>query len=305
MYNRKEGNWAARAMLKGAVAALAIVIAGAGSSFAQVGESARALLPADIRDRGYVTNAIDPSFGPINVFRSKENPEKMQGIAVDISEAIFNVLGLESRYDVTAFAGIIPGLQAGRWDIGGNSFSDTLARQEVVDMFDVFESYSVLMVPKGNPQGIKSVADLCGKDVGQTPGTAQLAYLETFSEQKCGMNKMKFLILKSRADVIVAMEAGRAGVHLISANSAIGNLDAKYNPENAAKFEIVDTGGEKLVPSLEAFAIPKTKPELKKAMLAAFQEIINNGAYQKILDSWGLGGTALPHPMVNSSKADW
>ena len=57
----------------------------------------------------------------------------------DLAQAIGNVLGLTFKMKNATFDGIIPGLQAGKYDIGMSSFTDTKARQKVVD-FTTFSS---------------------------------------------------------------------------------------------------------------------------------------------------------------------
>ena len=48
--------------------------------------------------------------------------------------AIGQRLGVKMSFEQAAFAGIIPGLCTGRWDLGGDTYTDTVAREEKVDV---------------------------------------------------------------------------------------------------------------------------------------------------------------------------
>src|SRR6266705_387687 len=98
-----------------------------------------------------------------------------EGLDVDIANAIGEKLGVRLRFiDDTDFAGIITALRAGRFDIIMSAMNDTAERRgKGVDFIDSFRAGTSIIAKKGNPQGLHTLDDLCGKTVAVQKGTIQ------------------------------------------------------------------------------------------------------------------------------------
>ena len=55
----------------------------------------------------------------------------------DLVTAVMQVLGLKPKLTNATFDTIIPGIQSGKYGMGASSFTDTLARQKVVDFVEL------------------------------------------------------------------------------------------------------------------------------------------------------------------------
>ena len=81
----------------------------------------------------------------------------------------------------TAFDSLIPDLDGGRCDIVWTALYISDKRLEVADAVPYLATGQQVMVPKGNPQGIASLDDLCGKNVAIQSGGLVESRLDTQS----------------------------------------------------------------------------------------------------------------------------
>ena len=168
------------------VPALAVlVLAGCGSSSSSTSSTATtssgssgadaalaAEVPAAIKAKGTLIVATEAEYAP-NEFLASDG-HTIIGMDPDMLTAIAEVLGLKVSFVNANFEAIIPGLAAGRYDIGASSFTDTKEREKTVDFVDYFKAgISFYAKTSANP-GVKTVADLCGKTVAVEKGTVEL-----------------------------------------------------------------------------------------------------------------------------------
>src|SRR5205814_9704067 len=87
------------------------------------------------------------------------------GMDADLLTAIGKVMGLKVKLIDSTFETIIPGLAAGRYDLGASSFTDTKEREKAVDFVDYYQAgISVYAKTSENPK-VSAVGDRCGKTV--------------------------------------------------------------------------------------------------------------------------------------------
>ena len=60
----------------------------------------------------------------------------------------------------------IPGLAAGRYDLGASSFTDTKEREKTVDFVTYYSAGISFYAKSSSNPGVTKLADLCGKTVG-------------------------------------------------------------------------------------------------------------------------------------------
>lgn len=247
-----------------------------------------ARVPAKVKADGKIVVASDASYPP-NEF-TLEGSSEIIGMDVDLGNAIGKVLGIEVEFVNASFDGILAGLQAGRYELGMSSFTDTKEREQTVDFVTYFEAGTSTMVRKCNPKGIEALEDLCGKTVGAQNGTIQLDQLTKPEAegsliktcQDAGKDPVKGQGFPKQTDVNAALQANRIDAYL--ADTPVVNYAVKTTG-NA--FEKV---GEDTDTAPYGIAIPKASTGMKEAVQGAVQQLISDGNYQKILDNWGLTG---------------
>jgi polar amino acid transport system substrate-binding protein len=124
---------------------------------------------------GELSDCVDIEYSPMEFF-APADPKTPVGFDVESYQAVATKLGLNQNIVNTAFDGLIPALQAGRCDIVWTALYINEDRLKVADAVPYFKSSHQLMVPAGNPKGIKAETDLCGKTISiQSGGLVQKA----------------------------------------------------------------------------------------------------------------------------------
>jgi polar amino acid transport system substrate-binding protein len=152
---------ASTAPSQGASAATSEAPASAGATEATIAP------PTSLITAGTLTDCVDIEYSPMEFFASPDetDPNKATGFDVDAARAVAAKLGLNLEIKSSTFQSLIPDLQAGRCDIVWSALYVDTERLQVADAVPYMATGHVIMVAKGNPKGIKSVDDLCGKTI--------------------------------------------------------------------------------------------------------------------------------------------
>jgi polar amino acid transport system substrate-binding protein len=257
--------------------------AGGGTSGANA--SVKALVPSAIKSKGTITVAADASYPP-NEFIAPDG-HTVIGMDADLSQALAKLMGLKAHVVNVTFDAIIPGLAAGKYDMGASSFSDTKEREKVVNFVDYFLAGESFITKSSGGTSITSLSDLCGKSVAVESTTTEQAAAEAQSK-KCKAAG------KPAVNVVVFPNQNAANLALVSGRAQLGFLDSP-----PAEYQVKKTNGElKIVGPTVAtgpygLAIPK-KTGFAKAVLAGMKVLIHNGTYAAILKKWGIQNGAIP-----------
>lgn len=264
-----------------------------------VDQAARAQVPATYTAKGTLTIAADASYAP-NEFTATGSGDII-GMDVDLGNAIGQALGLKVTFVNASFDGILAGIQAGRYDLGMSSFTDTKEREQTVDFVNYFSAGTSTMVTTCDPKHITTLTDLCGKTVGAEQATTQLDQLT-----------------KADADGSVVKQCQSAGKPAPDAqgfpkqtdvNSALqaGRIDAYLADSPVVDYALAQTGGvfKKVGGDLDTapygIAVPKNGGTLKNAIQAALQKLMDDGTYKRILAHWGVSSGAIPTAGINGA----
>ncbi|MEA2215841.1 MAG: polar amino acid transport system substrate-binding protein [Solirubrobacteraceae bacterium] len=251
-----------------------------------------AQVPAAVKSKGTLTVAAEAEYAP-NEFIASDG-HTLIGMDPDLVSAVAEVMGLKAKFVNANFETIIPGLAAGRYDLGASSFTDTKEREKTVDFVDYYKAgISFYAKSSANP-GVTELKDICGKTVGVEKGTVEQEESEAQSK-KCGKEGKK--------SVTVLSFSGQNAVNLAIAS---GRAEVGLADSPVVDYQIKKSGGQfKLVGKTYAFApyglaIPKTSG-MTKPILAALKELIANGKYKAILEKWGIQSGAITEPTINGA----
>lgn len=241
----------------------------------------RAMLPTAIKSGGALRVAATFGYPPDQYYGADNTTPT--GISIDLSNAVAKVLGLRAQYFNVAFDSIVPGLLAGRYDTVMGSLYATPARVKLLDMVTYENAGSALLVSGGNPKHIAGLQDLCGLKLALLKGSAYISILQAKSTAYCrnkGKSAISFNIYNGAADYFQAVASGRA--------------DATYTGYEAARYAADNSGGkltfiDKLYPNVPVgAACTKQNGQLAKAIQMAFNYIIHDGTYARIMAKWGV-----------------
>jgi polar amino acid transport system substrate-binding protein len=196
--------------------------------------------------------------------------------------AMGEALGVEVEFQQVAdFAGIVGDLTSGRYDVVMSAISITPEREAEIDFIAYFGPAGTgVLVQAGNPEGIESVEDLCGKAVGAQVGTIQVDYMNEFNENECADNPID---VKEYPDNPASVE-----------DLKLGRIVAQLSDDPVAAYSALQSDGE-LEVSVTGFdsapygiGVRKDSPELKSALEEALAAIRDDGTYDEILADWGM-----------------
>ncbi|ACZ88330.1 ABC transporter substrate-binding protein [Streptosporangium roseum] len=260
--------------------------AGAGAASA-AGKTAKDLVPEAVRKTGELRMATSEGYPPMEMY--KPGTQELTGVDPDLAAAIAAKLGLKVKVTNAAFDGLIPGLQAGRWDMVMSSMSDTEERRAAVDFVDYFSAGGAIMVKKGNPEGIKTLEDLCGRTVVLAKGSSNLAIGQR-QDEKCA-KKMQIMQSEDAPTGLLSIDSGRAVATIV--DSPVAAMYAK----DTGKYDVLP---EQYDAGPWGIAVDRRNTALRDAVAKAMQELTADGGYKAVLEKYGVASNAVPEVMVNT-----
>ncbi|WP_030759169.1 ABC transporter substrate-binding protein [Streptomyces griseus] len=259
------------------------------------------LLPAEIKEAGTVRVATDVPYPPFEMF-VKEGESTLTGLDHDLGQALGAKLGVTFAFTPQKFDGIVPAIQAGRFDAAMSAITDNKERQKVVDFVDYSQSGSGVLVADGNPGEIATLDDLCGQKVAVQAATHQLDLLKAHQDAcgKAGKGKIDIQTFPKDSDAQLALRSGKVVAQVLT-KPAAGWVAKTADAGNA--FDLVEdpaaAGGYDATPN--GIAISKRLPELTDAVQKALQALIDDGTLLKICDKYGVPSIAVKEATKNAS----
>ncbi len=254
--------------------------------------SIAAQVPAAIKSKGTLSVATEAQYAP-NEFVAPDG-HTIIGMDPDLVNALAETMGLKTQFSNAQFEAIIPGIQAGRYDLGASSFTDTKEREKKVDFVTYYKAGISFYAKSGSNPGVNTVADLCGKTVAVEKGTVELEESEKQSKTctKEGKKSVTVLAFPGQNAVTLAIASGRAQLGM--ADSPVVAYQLK---QNKGQFQLV---GKSYSFAPYGFAVPKNSG-LATPLLAALKELMASGKYKAILEKWGIQEGAISNPTINGA----
>jgi polar amino acid transport system substrate-binding protein len=281
-----------------AATALAIGVAGSFSvaSAAESGKSneqLREMLPANVRDAGTMKVAISLAYPPMEY--SDAGSTDLKGADIDLAKEVANRLGLKIDFQNVDFSQLITSVTTGRSDMIWTAFSDLTKRQGQLDFIDYFKTGNQIFAPVAYQDSIKTVKDLCGKTVSVATGTSWVGFMEELSKQTCdASNQINLLQIGTLGEQLMQLKQDRAQAVMMGFE---GVLDLqKQQPDKFYTF------GDLYDPGNYGIGFAKESTQLREAVLATLEAMKADGAYEEILDRYGLKEAAVDSFTVNAGK---
>lgn len=299
------------ALLLIAAAALVVLAAGCGSSSTgsspspgassagtwspadlaalQADSSLMAMLPSSVSSANNLRVASDIPYPPWELYdpATSKNPA---GFDFDLSQAIGKKIGIPTSFNETPFDSIILSIKGGKNDMIMSDMYDNLEREgQGVSFVDYAYDGTSILVKKGNPDGIANLDALAGKTVACESGTTQQAFMQKLNTQfaSSGKAKITILALPNQPAALLAVTSGRA-VGDLTDHSTAEYIAQTTN--NGNTFEVVaDPSAPKgYDPQIVGIGMVAKNTQLINTVQKALQDLIDEGAYQKIVAKYGL-----------------
>ncbi|MFG2942339.1 ABC transporter substrate-binding protein [Streptomyces sp. NPDC048282] len=263
-------------------------------------------LPDDIRKAGVIKVGSDIAYPPVEYMENG----KAVGVDPDIAAALGKQLGVTFEFQNGKFDNLIVGLQADRFNVIMSAMNDTKNRQNGVDsdtgkkvgngvdFVDYFTAGTSILVQKGNPKGIKSLDDLCGKVVALQKGTTSEGIAKAQSE-KCTKDGNKAIDLQT-------FDTDPEALLRLKQGASVADLNdfpvAAYNAKTSGSGKDFEVVGDQIEAGPYGIAVAKENTQLRDALQAAMAAIIKNGDYQKILEKWNVTQGAVTEAKINGGS---
>ena len=248
------------ALISAAILSVACLAACGSSSSANTSSA------ADSSAKETLTMATNAEFPPYEYYEG----DNVVGIDAEIAQLIADKLGMELEIVDVAFESIVPGVQAGKYDMGMAGMTVNEERLESVNFSSSYATgVQVVIVKEDGP--IASLDDISGKMIGvQTNTTGDIyasgdygdEYVTRYDNGALAVEGLK----SDKVDcVIIDNEPAKA---YVAPNEGLKILDTEYTVEDYA------------------ICFAKENTALQEKVNGALEVLIADGSVQKIIDKY-------------------
>ena len=237
--------------------------------------------------------ATDASYAPASFFAP--DGRTVTGFEPDLAAVMGELLGVEIELEVTDFDTILDDVEAHDFDVAIAAITDTEERQETVDFVNYFSAGTSIVVQRGNPAGISDLDDLCGKVVAVEEGTVQVDLVERTQASCPAGTPVDVKLYDTNDDALVELRTGRAAAVLndyppAAYLSTAQRTQADYQLASDVQYE----------PGLYGIAVAPDREQLRDALQATLETMVESGAYEKVLEEWDVADGAVRTVSVNA-----
>jgi polar amino acid transport system substrate-binding protein len=209
------------------------------------------------------------------------------GFEVELGKEMAALMDLRVQWVQLQFAAIIPALQANQCDAIVQELFIREARLEIIDMIPFSNTGQRLVGASGAQIAGKTLADLGGLTIAVPNGTSIAGLVEEANAalKAAGKPLIKVQVLPTTTDTFAALDAGT--VDVVGTTTTAAAYYVGLNPEKfeflGDAFGLIETG----------FGINKDNPELTAALQKAFDQLVEDGTYDRLIAEFNMGGSEL------------
>lgn len=241
------------------------------SSDTASGSSSDDLL-STIKERGYITVAMEGTWAPWTYHDEDDN---LVGFDVEVAKAVADELGVDVQYQEGEWDGLLAGVQSGRYDIMVNGVGYTEERAQAYTFSDPYCYNKTALIVRGDNEDIKSLEDLKGKTTCNSANSTYQLIAEEY-----GANVLDVETLDGTLEMVLA-GTDRADATLNAEASFLDYMNA--HPD--ANLKIVD-----YYPESEKVCIimPKgdSSDSLKEAINSAIEKLRADGTLSELSNKY-------------------
>ena len=241
-----------------------------------------AMLPEQFK--GGLRIVTSAPYPPFEIF---DENQQLAGLDIDLGNMIAAKLGIKATWESIDYNGVIPAIQAGKYDMVLASIGDTPEREKAIDFVNYSKQGQILLVVAGNPEGITGLESMCGKTLAVEAGNVTPEYFAPL-QKKCaadGKPEMTVKELPKTSDALLAVKSGGAAAQYLGVATA---ADLMSSAEGKG-YEIVTPAGKPFgyIPRYVGAGLPKNQPELRGAVQAALEALLADGTLKDLYTKYG------------------
>ncbi|NKJ50654.1 ABC transporter substrate-binding protein [Burkholderia sp. SG-MS1] len=217
---------------------------------------------------------IDPTYPP---FESLSTSGAVVGFDVDLGNALCAKLKAKCVWVQSSFDGLIPGLQARKFDVILSSMAATPKRREQIDFTNRLYRNQTRLIAREGSGLLPDAAKLAHKRVAVQQGTVQ----ETYAREKWAAAGVEVVPYQNYDQAYADLGAGRVDAVLMDAvQGKLGFLDTPSGKGFAFAGDVVYD--PKIMGDGDAAGMRKSDSDLRDALNVAIAEMLRDGTYRKI-----------------------
>jgi polar amino acid transport system substrate-binding protein len=229
-------------------------------------------------EKGTLTYGVAATFSPFEFTKDGQ----LAGFDIDMIGLLSKKLGVTTTPMNMEFKGLIVALQGSRLDIINSAMYINDQRASQVDFVPYLKLGTLVLVQAANPAKITGRDDtLCGKTVAVTLGGIQESYARA-DDKRChdkGLAGMTVMTMPTAQDSALTVRQGRADAFYNSTPGAVELMDKVPGVYAVAGSEFENT-------TRIGMAVRKGDTAMKAALEAALKEIVADGSYKKLIETW-------------------
>ncbi|WGS51632.1 ABC transporter substrate-binding protein [Paraburkholderia sp. D15] len=237
--------------------------------------------------------AIVPNYPP---FEYKDPAtDKLMGFDVDLGEALAAKLGVKLEWQETNFDQMMSALTTHRVDVILSGMTDLPARRGAINFLDYITTGPQFYTAKARAGEFPNMEALCGKVVGTSRRTSFPNDIANWSNEHCvkaGKPAVKVVGTDGSSDARMQLRQNRIDA------AVQGGETLPY--QNSIEQNAYAPIGQPFLSQYTAIGMSKDNPKLNAALTQAFNQLVADGTYQKILAKWGLQQHAVTKAQINA-----
>ncbi|WGY69637.1 transporter substrate-binding domain-containing protein [Burkholderia cepacia] len=215
------------------------------------------------------------------------------GADIELAEVVLRAAGVtQIEYVPTTFDALLPGVQAGRWDMNVPIFVTAERAQHVTFSVPVWAIGDGFVLQAGNPKRLASYADVAAR------GDARLAcvtdQVQIDSARAAGVSDGQIVIFKDQPDAVAALLAGQVDAFASTAigSRALADTDERLEAVSHAR------GAGAAVP-VGGFSFSQTNVALVQAVNAQLRAYLGSADHRERMAKYGFARTEIDGVVAN------
>ena len=206
----------------------------------------------------------------------------VKGADIELAEVILRAIGVSSiEYQLTTFGELLPGVEAGRWDMNVPVFVTPERAKNVAFSVPVWSLGDGFVVQRGNPKKLASYEDVMMRGdarLGVIPGQVQLD-----AAKLTGVSDSQMVMFNNQPEAVAALLAGKIDAF---AATAVGNrVIANANQElESIAFE----NSRDVKAPVGAFSFSKSNHNLLQAVNAQLRAYLGSADHRARMAKYGI-----------------
>lgn len=227
-----------------------------------------------LADSATIKFGLEAQYPP---FESKSASGELQGFDIDIGNAVCAAAKVKCEWSETSFDGLIPALQARKFDAINSAMNETDKRRQAIDFTDVIYRVPTKLIAKTDSGILPDAASLKGKHIGVLQGSIQ----ETYAQAHWAPKGVDVVSYQDQNQVYLDLTSGRLdGTLVMAAAGQSGFLD---RPDGKGYGFVGDSvQDDKILGSGIAFGLRKGDTANKVRLDKAIAEIKKDGVVSQL-----------------------